>query len=124
MEFDWDYVVWLIMGTLPLHFDSIRSSYNAQNEQWTIEEMTVILAKEKEDMKKGRSMSISIVTTQGSGDQKRKYPYNTASNEKKYVKKQNTGAKGNDKNVSSTSNAPINEGFKGKCNYILPQVWA
>ena len=68
MEFDWDYVVWLIMGTLSSHFDSIRSSYNAQKKKWTIGEMTAILAKENEDMKKGRSMSISIMTTQGSGD--------------------------------------------------------
>ena len=29
MEFDSDYVVWLIMGTLPSQFDSIKSSYNA-----------------------------------------------------------------------------------------------
>ena len=104
------------MGTFPSYFDSIRFSYNAQNEQWTIEEMTAIFAKEEEDMKKGRSRSISLVTTQGSGSQTIKYPYNTASNEK-CVKKKNTSAKGNDKNVSSTSNAPKNEGFKGKCNY-------
>ena len=84
--------------------------------------MTAIFAKEEEDMKKGRSRSISLVTTQGSGIQNRKYPYNTTSNEK-CVKKKNTSSKGNDKNVSSTSNAPKNEGFKGKCNYILPQVW-
>ena len=64
-------------------------------------------------MKKRRS----VVTTQGSGGQKRKYPYNTISNDKKYAKKQNTGVMGNDKNVTSTSNAPKNEDFKGKCNY-------
>ena len=29
MEFDLDYVVWLIMGILPSQFDSIRFSYNA-----------------------------------------------------------------------------------------------
>ena len=51
MKFDSDYVVWLIMGTLPSQFDSIRFSYNAQKEQWTIEEMTTILAKEEWDMK-------------------------------------------------------------------------
>ena len=68
-------------------------------------------------MKKERSKSISVVTTQGSGGQKRKYPYNTTSNEKKYVKKQNTSVMGNDKNVPSPSNAPKNESFKGKCNY-------
>ena len=117
MEFDSDCVVWLIMGALPSQFDSIGSSYKAQNKQWTIEEMIVILAKEEEDMKKGRSTSIYVVTTQGNGGQERKYPYNTSSNEKRYVKKHNTSVKGNDKNVSSTSNAPKNEGFKGKCYY-------
>ena len=117
MEFDSYYVIWLIMGTLPSQFDNIRSSYNAQKEQWTIEEMTAILAKEEENMKKGRSRSIYVLTTQDGGGQKRKYPYNTASKEKKYVKKHNTSAKGNGKNVPSTSNAPKNEGFKGKCNY-------
>ena len=33
MEFDSNYVVWMIMGTLPSQFDSVRSSYNAQKEQ-------------------------------------------------------------------------------------------
>ena len=66
MKFDSDYVLWLIMGTFPSQFDSIRSSYNAQKEKWTIEEMNAILAKEEKDMKKGRSKSIYVVTTQGS----------------------------------------------------------
>ena len=82
MMFDLNYVVWLIMGTSPSQFDSIRSNYNAHNEQWTIKEMTAILAKEEEDMKKGRSISIYVVTTSGDGGRKRKHPYNTASNEK------------------------------------------
>ena len=79
--------------------------------------MIVILAKEEEDMKKGRSGSIYVMATQGSGGQKGKYPYNITSNEKKSIKKHNTGAKGNGKNVPSTSNTPKNEGVKGKCNY-------
>ena len=33
MEFDSNYVVLMIMGTLPLLFDNIKSSYNAQKEQ-------------------------------------------------------------------------------------------
>ena len=69
-------------------------------------------------MNKGRSRSIFMVTTQGSGGKKRKYPKNTTSNEKKYVKKKDIGAKGNGKNVPSIFNAPENEGFKGKCNYF------
>ena len=58
-----------------------------------------------------------MVITQGSEGQKRKYPNNTASNEKKYVKKQDTGAKGNGNNMPFTSNAHKNKGFKGKGNY-------
>ena len=58
-----------------------------------------------------------MLTTQDGGGQKRKYPYNTASNEKKCAKMQNTSAKGNGKNMPSNSNAPKNGGFKGKCNY-------
>lgn len=50
---DDDYMVWLIMRTLPLPLDVIRSSYNAQKEKWTLEEMTSILAKAKEDIKNG-----------------------------------------------------------------------
>ena len=60
MKFDSNYVVWLIMETLSSQFDSIRFSYNAQKEQWTIAKMIAILAKEEEDMKKGRSRSISV----------------------------------------------------------------
>ena len=67
LEFDTDYVVWLVMGTLPSQFDSIRSSYNAKKGQWTMEEMIAILAKEEKDVKKRRSRSIYMVTTQGSG---------------------------------------------------------
>ena len=58
MDFKLDYVVWMIMETFPLQFDSIRSSYNDQKEKLTIEEITVILAKEEDDMRKERSMSI------------------------------------------------------------------
>ena len=58
MDLNLDYVVWMIMETLPLQFDNIRSSYNAQKEKLTIEEITAILAKEEDDMRKERSMSI------------------------------------------------------------------
>ena len=70
--------------------------------------MTTILAKNEEDMKKGRSKSISMVTTQGSGVQKRKYPT---------IQLPMRRSMSRSKNVPSTSNAPKSEGFKGKCNY-------
>ena len=66
-------------------------------EQWTNEKMNAIFTKEKEDMKKGSSRSISVVTIQGSGSQKRNTPSTASSNEKKSAKNQNTDAKGNGK---------------------------
>ncbi|KAL5576618.1 hypothetical protein UlMin_018317 [Ulmus minor] len=50
---DDDYMVWLLMRTLPPQFDAIRSSYDTQKEQWSLEEMKTILAKEEDDIKNG-----------------------------------------------------------------------
>ena len=52
MDLGQKYMIWFVMGTLPSQFDSIRSSYDAQKEQVFVEEMTVILAKEEDNMKK------------------------------------------------------------------------
>ncbi|XP_062110679.1 uncharacterized protein LOC133822385 isoform X1 [Humulus lupulus] len=52
MDLGEDYIVWLVMETIPSQFDAIRSSYNAQKKQWTVGEMSSILAKEEEDMGK------------------------------------------------------------------------
>ena len=62
-------------------------------------------------MKKGRSKSIFVVTTQGSEGKNRKYPYTITSNGKKPIKKQNAPTKGNGKNVTSTSNALENKNY-------------
>ena len=48
-----DYMVWLLMRTLPPQFDAIRSSYNTKKEQWPLEEMASILAKDEDDIKNG-----------------------------------------------------------------------
>ena len=50
------------MGSIPSQFDSIRSSYNAQKENWTREEMiTIDLTKEEDDVKKERTRTVSII---------------------------------------------------------------
>ena len=72
LNLDDDYLVWFIMGNLPLQFYNIRSSYNAQKENWAIEEMTTILDKEEDDIKKGRERTIYVITD--SSSQKRKIP--------------------------------------------------
>ncbi|KAM6577988.1 hypothetical protein CsatB_029825 [Cannabis sativa] len=109
-----DYMVWFVMETIPSQFDSIRSSYNAQKEQWTIEEMTAILAKEEEDMKKGRARSISMVTNPNNSH-KRKFTPNNSSDQR-FHKKRATNPKGNGQ-ASSSSTGHKNEFFKGKCNF-------
>ncbi|XP_062091041.1 uncharacterized protein LOC133797221 [Humulus lupulus] len=109
-----DYMVWFVMETIPSQFDSIRSSYNAQKEQWTIEEMTAILAKEEEDMKKGKARSISMITNP-SNSQKRKSTSNNSSDQRPSKKKCNH-PKGNGQG-SSSSTGHKNEYFQGKCNF-------
>ncbi|KAM6556990.1 hypothetical protein CsatB_004009 [Cannabis sativa] len=102
-----DYMVWFVMETIPSQFDSIRSSYNAQKEQWTIEEMTAILAKEEEDMKKGRARSISMVTNPNNSH-KRKFTPNNSSDQR-FHKKKATNPKGNGQASSTVGFYAINK---------------
>lgn len=96
----WYGLLWV--RTLPSKFNSIKLSYNAQKEQWIVEEMTTILAKEEEDMKTGRNQSISMVSNLDNANLKRKIsPKNT--NDHKPFKEKNIGAnKVNAPNVAST----------------------
>ena len=81
-----------------------------------MEEMTTILAKEEDDIKKGRTRNVAMVSNYNQNNQKRKPPQKNA-NDNKPFKKQNTGNKGNGQGTTLASNAPKNKGFKGKCNY-------
>ena len=81
MDLGEGYMVWFVMGTLPSQFDLIISSYNAQKEQWSVQEMTVILAKEEDDTRKGMARSISMLTEQ-TNPQKRKFTPNIYSDQK------------------------------------------
>ncbi|XP_062079432.1 uncharacterized protein LOC133783827 isoform X2 [Humulus lupulus] len=114
MDLGEDYMVWLVMENIPSQFDSIRSSYNAQKEQWTVGEMSAILAKEEEDMRKGRARSISMVTNPNN-PHKRKFTSNNSSDQK-HPKKKANHPKGNGQ-ASSSSTGHKNEFFKGKCNF-------
>ncbi|XP_062111761.1 uncharacterized protein LOC133823166 isoform X2 [Humulus lupulus] len=109
-----DYMAWLVMENIPSQFDSIRSSYNAQKEQWTVGEMSAILAKEEEDMRKGRARSISMVTNPNNSHKKKFTPSN--SSDQKHHKKKTVSSKGSGQSVSS-SIGHKNEFFKGKCNF-------
>ena len=76
--------------------------------------MTTILAKEEEDLKKGKARSISMVTNPNNS-QKRK-PTSNNSSDQRPSKKKGNHPKGNGQG-SSSSAGHKNEYFKGKCNF-------
>ena len=80
--------------------------------------MTVILAKEEDDMRKGRARSISMLTNQ-TNPQKRKFTSNVSSDHKPLKKKVvNTKGKGQGQGQDGpSSSGHKDEMFKGKCNF-------
>ena len=84
--------------------------------------MIAILAKEEDDIKKGRARSISLVTNSTNNGQKRNFNSNTSNYHKTHKKtimntKGNGKNVGNKENVSSSTSGRKYEGFKGKCNF-------
>ncbi|KAL5560480.1 hypothetical protein UlMin_036691 [Ulmus minor] len=100
---DDDYMVWLLIRTLPPQFDAIRSSYNAQKEQWSLEEMTTILAKKEDDIKNGQGCSVS----------KKKFHCKHFS--KQFKKKPASGKPNAHTGVQSSGTKK--DSFPGKCNF-------
>ncbi|KAL5575308.1 hypothetical protein UlMin_017007 [Ulmus minor] len=94
-------------------FDAIRSSYNAQKEQWSLEEMTTILAKEEDDIKNGLGRSVSVVSNLEQSSQKKNFPHNYFS---KQFKKKSTSGKPN-AYTSVQSSGTKKDYFLGKCNF-------
>ena len=80
-----------------------------------MDEMTTILAKEEDELKKGRARSVAMVSNHNNSH-KREPPHKSAKDNKLF-KKQNMGNKGSGQGTGLASNASKSEGFKGKCNY-------
>ncbi|XP_074560510.1 uncharacterized protein LOC141816668 [Curcuma longa] len=53
VELGSDFLVWQILDSLPSEFDILKTSYNAQKEEWTIDELVAILNQEEQNMRKG-----------------------------------------------------------------------
>jgi len=49
-----DFLVWQILDSFPSEFDMLMTSYNAQKEEWTVDELISILTQEEQTMKKGK----------------------------------------------------------------------
>ncbi|KAL5553643.1 hypothetical protein UlMin_041044 [Ulmus minor] len=106
------------MRTLPPQFDSIRSSYNAQKEQWSLEEMTTILAKEEDDIKNGRGRSVSVVSNLEHSSQKKNFSHKRFSKQfkKKPANEKPTSRKPN-AHTGVQSSGTKKDSFPGKCNF-------
>ena len=98
------------MGSFQSQLISIRSSYNTQKKNWTIEEIATILAKEEDNIKEWKRKTVFVITD--SNSQKRKTPPMNFNFQRSPFKKKNIGAKKNGSNVASTSNEAKSEGFK------------
>jgi len=51
------------MKSLPSQFDVLKTSYNTQKEEWTIDEMIAIISQEEASIKKTKSHSEKFTTT-------------------------------------------------------------
>ena len=64
MDIGEEFLTYSIMKNLPFQFDNIRSSLNTKKEGCSLEELTVILIKEEDDIKLNRSRSVAMVSHQ------------------------------------------------------------
>ena len=64
MDIGEEFLTYSIMKSLPSQFDHIRSSLNTKKEGCSLEELTVILDKEKDNIKLNMSRSVAMVSHQ------------------------------------------------------------
>jgi len=60
------YLIWQVMESLPSQFDVLKTSYNTQKEEWTIDEMIAIISQEEASIKNIKSHSVQFTTTTSS----------------------------------------------------------
>ena len=62
---------WLILESFPTSFDTVKLTYNALKEEWTLEELMSIVVQHEVSLKKNETHSIALVTDQGSNMKKK-----------------------------------------------------
>ena len=55
------YLIWCALESLPVEFDILKTSYNTQKGEWTINELIFIVTQAEDDMRKGKVRTINIV---------------------------------------------------------------
>lgn len=67
-------LIWRVLESLSPQFCVMRTSYNIQKGEWTVDEMIAIIIKEEESLKKAKSQSVQFATsTSGTYDMKKNY---------------------------------------------------
>jgi len=99
------YLIWQVMESLPSQFDVLKTSYNTQKEEWTIDEMIAIISQEEASIKKTKSHSVQFTTTTSSTK-----PVKKGFKGKSRPEKGNTGK-------ALVVLEPKKKYFKGNCAY-------
>ncbi|KDO57167.1 hypothetical protein CISIN_1g048427mg, partial [Citrus sinensis] len=107
-----DYLVFQNLESLPPQFGNLRSQYNTQRDTWNITELTAYVVQEEESLKKGKSHTAIMATTQESGSVKKC----SSKGSNKFFKKKKFGKKTSRGNSSTTSSS-TSESFKRKCHF-------
>ncbi|KAJ1387717.1 gag-polypeptide of LTR copia-type, partial [Sesbania bispinosa] len=99
------YLIWQVMESLPSQFDVLKTSYNTQKEEWTIDEMIAIISQEEASIKRTKSHSVQfIASTSGTKPMKKGFKGKSRS------EKGNTGK-------APMYLEPKKKHFKGNCAY-------
>ncbi|KAJ9697292.1 hypothetical protein PVL29_009194 [Vitis rotundifolia] len=109
------FLKWLILESLPISFDTVKLTYNALEEEWTLEELMSLVVQHEVSLKKNETHSLALVTGEVSNVKKRP-PHKNFGGSGKFKKKGNSNQ--GTSNASISSNAGKNERFKGKCNFF------
>jgi hypothetical protein len=56
------FLVWQVLESLPSQFNALKTTYNAQRDEWSLSEMTAIVTQEEEVIKKGKSHVVFMMT--------------------------------------------------------------
>ncbi|KAG2725088.1 hypothetical protein I3760_01G050000 [Carya illinoinensis] len=104
------FLVWQVLKSLPPQFDALKTTYDAQKDEWSLSKMIAIVTQEEEMIKKVKSHAVFMVTVDKG---KKKFFKSNNSNFRKMKKSDKPPQQAS----MSVPNGPKKEVFKGKCNF-------
>ena len=106
------FLVWHTLDSLPAQFDVLKTSYNTQKGEWTINELISIVSQAEEDMKKGKIHAVNYISHDSSEQRTKGY--------QKDNKGKGKGKSTYEKKKSDTGGQylkPKKPYFKGSCRF-------